>query len=107
MRINLTRNGARVGVEISDAADLKSLSAHAARGVHRSAANASLDGVITWDAEEHLWVDQQWLRAAANCESAARAPEFDAMISYATRKGWVDPATGRVRVHLEPPEIGS
>ncbi len=39
-----------------------------------------------------------WLRAAS--AGAAPADEFDAMIGYATSKGWVDVDAQTVRAHL-------
>jgi catechol 2,3-dioxygenase-like lactoylglutathione lyase family enzyme len=105
MRINLIRDGRTVRAELSNSGDLRSLSARAAWGVDRSDANDALAGMIIWDTEEHLWVDQRWLRHAANCDSGERSGQFDAMISCATRKGWVDPDSGNVRVHLEPSAV--
>jgi hypothetical protein len=36
------------------------------------------------------------------CEPAAGAEAFDAMLAYATSKGWLDPSGEYVRAHLEP-----
>lgn len=50
--------------------------------------------------DEHVWVRVSALRNA--CEPAAGAEAFDAMLAYATSKGWLDPSGDYVRAHLEP-----
>jgi hypothetical protein len=53
---------------------------------------------------EHLWASITWLKEMA---APMRDPEvwvtgFEAMVDYAIHKGWVNPDTGMVRIHIEP-----
>ena len=53
---------------------------------------------------QHLWASTSWLRATAAPASNPDGwkTEFDAMIRYASHKGWVNADNGMVRVHIEP-----
>lgn len=52
---------------------------------------------------EHVWVDVAALRerGIAEVEDPTYPERFDAMIAYATRKGWLDAEGTRVRAHIE------
>ncbi len=50
---------------------------------------------------EHLWVDRSWLLDAGRPQDAGWRAGFDAMVGFAERHGWVDPATGAIRAHIE------
>lgn len=54
------------------------------------------------DDSEHVWLD------VAECRSIGRAArggawgtEYDAMVEYATTKGWTDATGSRLRAHVE------
>jgi hypothetical protein len=53
-----------------------------------------------WD---HVWVDIALLRAnaLAQVDDPGFPAQFDAMIAYATKKGWLNVLGTRVRAHLE------
>ena len=50
----------------------------------------------------HVWVDVDWLRTSglAQVGDPDFATNFDAMITYATTKGWLDDAGTSVRAHI-------
>jgi len=48
----------------------------------------------------HIWFDIQRLRALAGSRDAGWHERFDAMISYASSKNWIDTAGLKVRVHV-------
>jgi hypothetical protein len=52
---------------------------------------------------DHVWVDVDWLRrnAMAQADDPTYGAQFDGMIAYATRKGWLDDTGTRVRAHIE------
>lgn len=52
--------------------------------------------------DDHVWVDIDWLRTSgvALVGDADYATKFDAMIAYATSKGWLDDAGRCVRAHI-------
>lgn len=97
MYVDLTDGRATV----RQADDLKSLSVKAPGG---NADAAALGDLGTPDGA-HVWLEVDALReaAAATVDPAGRAAwvtGFDAMIAYATSKGWTD-EHGRVRAHVE------
>ncbi|TCZ65543.1 hypothetical protein [Roseicella aquatilis] len=50
---------------------------------------------------EHVWVSPDWLRqASGRTGDAAWTGSFEAMLAYATKKGWVN-AAGAIRGHIE------
>ena len=53
-----------------------------------------------WD---HVWVDIERLRttALAEVDDPDFPAQFDGMIAYATKKGWLNALGTRVRAHLE------
>jgi hypothetical protein len=50
-----------------------------------------------------VWVDVEWLRrnASAQVDDPTFDAQFDGVIAYATRKGWIDDTGTRVRAHIE------
>jgi hypothetical protein len=52
---------------------------------------------------EHVWLDIAAARAAGAAASADQGfgDRFDAMIEFATSKGWTDDAGTHVRAHIE------
>lgn len=52
---------------------------------------------------DHVWVDVANLRAAAlaRVDDPGYGERFDAMIAYATSKGWLDESGTHVRAHIE------
>ena len=53
-----------------------------------------------WD---HVWVDIALLHAnaLAQVDDPGWAAQFDGMIAYTTKKGWLNVLGTRVRAHLE------
>lgn len=60
------------------------------------------DEFVSQADDGHVWVDVDWLRTAglAQIGDAGYAAQFDAMIAYATSKGWLDESGTRVRAHI-------
>ncbi|MPY94497.1 MAG: hypothetical protein GEV08_15995 [Acidimicrobiia bacterium] len=61
-------------------------------------------GTATGAPDGHVWVDVGWVRAQA----AGRVPDswagdFDGMLGYATKKGWLDPAGRAIQAHVVTP----
>ncbi|MDN5925913.1 MAG: frataxin family protein [Hyphomicrobiales bacterium] len=61
-------------------------------------------GLVADGDGEHLWASTIWLKemATPRRDSEIWAADFEAMVSYAMRKGWANPDTGMVRIHIEP-----
>jgi hypothetical protein len=56
-------------------------------------------------AGQHVWLDIDFLRRTATpADPASWASEFDAMIRYADRRGWVSEDGRQVRAHVESTE---
>lgn len=55
------------------------------------------------DDGEHVWLDIAGARSAGSAatDDAEWPGRYDAMISYATSKGWTDAAGTHVRAHVE------
>jgi hypothetical protein len=61
----------------------------------------ALDGIGSLDGDAVVWVRRAWLREAsgrAGVESWEKG--FAAMLAYAARHGWTDPAADTVRAHI-------
>lgn len=92
------------GCSVVDATNLRALSASAPSGsdvsdVFRGAGTVDVSG-------EHVWVNIAWLREAAcsvvpEAERSGWIEGFEAMIGYATSKGWVSADGESVRAHIE------
>ena len=92
------------GCSVSDATNLRALSASVAAGLDateafRSAGDLDADGA-------HVWVNINWLRqsgasAIGDTDRTSWAEGFEAMIGYATSKGWVSADGVSVRAHIE------
>lgn len=54
----------------------------------------------------HVFVDQTWLIAHAGeaADDSSWRSGFDAMVAYASSKGWLD-AAGRIRAHIRVSEV--
>ncbi len=50
----------------------------------------------------HVWADIDWLRTSglAQVGDPEFATNFDTMIAYATKKGWMDETATSVRAHI-------
>ena len=101
MRLLIT-SAQGTGVSVVEPDDLKRLSVESrltdpgqvATALHRAGAGR-LDG-------DHAWLDTDFLRrTAAPAEPATWTTEFDAMIRYADRHGWVSPDGRQVRAHVD------
>lgn len=49
---------------------------------------------------EHVWVSVDGLRAGVLAADASLADQFEGVIAYATKKGWIDDTGTCVRAHL-------
>jgi hypothetical protein len=51
---------------------------------------------------EHVWIDEAELRKlSGRAGDKAWNDQAMVMIDYARRSGWIDPATGAIRAHIE------
>jgi len=51
--------------------------------------------------EGHVWVDVAWVRAQAEGRvPEGWAEEFDGMLAYATKKGWLDAESRAIQAHV-------
>lgn len=88
---------------VREAENLKALS------VRGAAADAARDAALVpavADDGSHVWLSVAELKArgAASVADAATWGEgFDAMITYAGSKGWLNESGDAVRAHVEPP----
>ena len=80
----------------------------APRGMDRAALTAALGTVGRLHegggtgAGEHAWIDEAELRKlSGRAGDKAWNDQASAMIDYAKRSGWIDPATGAIRAHIE------
>lgn len=62
-----------------------------------AAAGMMLDG-------DHAWVPLAWLEQQGRSFGDAWRTDFDGMIAYARKMGWVDDGAGTVRAHVEWPD---
>jgi hypothetical protein len=53
------------------------------------------------DAEGRAWISGAWLLEKGRPDDAKWLAGFGAMQDYARAHGWVDPATDRIRAHVE------
>ena len=61
----------------------------------------ALDGIGSLEGDAVVWIRRAWVREAsgrAGVESWEKG--FDAMLAYAARHGWTDPAADTVRAHI-------
>ena len=50
----------------------------------------------------HAWVSECWVRTTSGRQASTDWNEaFDAMLAFARRKGWIRPADGAIRAHVE------
>ena len=55
----------------------------------------------------YAWVSEVALREwPETANDPAWRAGLDKMVAYAASKGWFDPASGRIRAHIEPPDAG-
>lgn len=52
------------------------------------------------DNDGHVWVSADWIRSTVNGDDAWTAG-FDAMVSFATSKGWMNDAGTHILAHIE------
>ena len=66
-------------------------------------ADTQYDDFVCSADDDHVWVDIEWLRTAglAQVGDAEYATNFDGMIAYTTKKGWLDESGRCVRAHVE------
>jgi hypothetical protein len=62
--------------------------------------DAVLPGLIQ-DDEDHFWIDRDFIaKLAERADKFEWQRNFEGMVNYARRSGWVDDA-GRIRVHAD------
>ncbi|AUC98372.1 MULTISPECIES: hypothetical protein [unclassified Bradyrhizobium] len=61
-----------------------------------------LPDVLEPDGEQHLWVQEEWLRSALTQANLAAGwqQKYQAMLDYARSKGWVREQPLSVRAHI-------
>ena len=100
MKILISLSDSQVTVEAVD--DLKRLSAVI---LGEGDLEAALSGFASVEGSEHLWVDISALKELASrqeADSERWSANYDTMIAYAQRSGWVDATSTYVRVHVAP-----
>lgn len=101
MILLVTSDPAAVTIEQTE--DLKSLAVWASSGVV-----PGLDGILrahgvgSFDGA-HAWLDVDALRAAGPSADHAWHNNFDAMVRYAAKRGWMSADERTVRAHYDKP----
>ena len=94
--------------EVREASDLKQLSVRTVGPTDLASLSRGLGELGRVDSTDHAWIDISALRTASGRSGDAEwSSGFDAMIAYATTKGWVDEAGAAVRAHIEPDPAGA
>jgi hypothetical protein len=84
-------------VRLEGADEFRRFAVRVPRGV--DARTSPLAALVTLDGA-HAWVPPETVRALHPAADAAWQQGFDAMVAYASGKGWTDGA-GRIRAHIE------
>jgi len=93
--------------EVREADDVEHFSVRTTGAADHESLSRSLGQLGRIDDTGHAWIDIQALRdATGRSDDAEWSSGFDAMIAYATSKGWVDQAGAAVRAHVEPVDAG-
>lgn len=71
--------------------------------LHGELGAAQLGSLCTLADDHHVWIDVGSARSTGISAShdATLGEQFDGMIAYAERKGWLDDARTSVRAHIE------
>lgn len=87
---------------VHDLDDLKSFSVRASDQTDRALLAQALAPLGQFDGEEHAWIDIDALReASGRSDDLGWTAQFDAMVAYASSKGWVNEGGTALRAHLE------
>ncbi|MEX2199848.1 MAG: hypothetical protein WD711_00515 [Dongiaceae bacterium] len=89
---------------LDDADNFRAFKVTAPKNMDRAALAAALGSVgrLHEDGSEHAWIDEAELRKlSGRADDKAWNDQASAMIDYAKRSGWIDPATGAIRAHIE------
>jgi hypothetical protein len=96
------------GPRLDDADNFRAFKVTAPRGMDRAALTAALGTVGRLheggggDGSEHAWIDEAELRKlSGQAGDKSWNDQAMVMIDYARRSGWIDPATGAIRAHIE------
>jgi len=102
MFVRLAEDGAPT---LEDAADCTKFHVEAPGGDARAAgARLGEAGTAEGAPEGHVWVDVAWVRQqAAGRVPEGWAAEFDGMLAYATKKGWLDAGGKAIQAHVVAP----
>jgi len=96
-----------VEIDLNDGATLTEPAVFTAFHATAATGDASLVGAAMGPAghaagDGHVWVSIQWLRdTAGDADGPEWAEGFDAMVSFAASKGWLDGAETHIRAHIE------
>lgn len=102
MFVRLAESG---GPTLEEAADCTRFHVEAPDGDARAAGpRLGAAGRAEGAPDGHVWVDVAWVRAQAE----GRVPEgwaadFDGMLAYASKKGWLDPDGTAIQAHVVAP----
>ena len=99
MYVNVPAAGA---VTLEDADNFRAFEVRVAGAQQSGSALAGrLGGAAARVDEGHVWVSDAWLRAQGAPKGEAWLTDFEKMIGFARKQGWVDEGTQAVRAHIE------
>ncbi len=72
--------------------------------LHGDIDDARLEALCRSGDSDHVWLDISAARAVGSdaADDPGFAEQYDAMIAYAGRSGWLDDAGTHVRAHVQP-----
>ncbi|MBM3573506.1 MAG: hypothetical protein FJX52_14300 [Alphaproteobacteria bacterium] len=89
-------------VELEEPNDFKRFHVEIPRSIDLAAAGRALAGTARLEDEKTAWVSEAALRAwPGGGKDQAWQANFDGMLAYARKKGWIEAATGAIRAHIE------
>jgi hypothetical protein len=98
------------GPRLDEPDNFRAFKVTAPRGMDRASLTAALgvvgrlhEGGGGGESEsEHVWIDEAELRKlSGRAGDNSWNDQATVMIDYARRSGWIDPATGAIRAHIE------
>ena len=90
------------GPRLDDPDNFRAFKVTAPKGMDANALVAALKPVGRPGEGETSWIDEAALRnLAGRADDKAWNDQVTGMIDYAHRSGWIDPATGAIRAHIE------
>ncbi|MEX0808999.1 MAG: hypothetical protein WD044_09740 [Dongiaceae bacterium] len=90
------------GPRLDDPDNFRAFKVTAPSGMDRDALTAALTPVGRPGEGETTWIDETALRKlAGRGDDKEWNDQATGMIDYARRSGWIDPASGAIRAHIE------